>query len=130
MSVETQDILQNNVTEEALQLATNAAKQAIWIKPVEILRKWENLREKMKTQQHQISNVFQSSTRPRIHTNCKSFNSGHWTFIDEYTKYAVVKCMKNKSQVLDNFKEYVAENGTPKTLRTDNGTEYTSEKFR
>ena len=52
------------------------------------------------------------------------------TFIDEYTKYAVVKYMSNKSQVLDKFKEYVAENGTPRTLRTDNGAEYTSNKFK
>ena len=52
------------------------------------------------------------------------------TFIDEYTKYAVVKYMKNKSQVLDKFKEYVAENGTPRTLRTDNGAEYTAGKFK
>ncbi len=28
------------------------------------------------------------------------------TFIDEYTKYAVVKYMSNKSQVLDKFKEW------------------------
>ena len=52
------------------------------------------------------------------------------TFIDEYTKYAVVKYMKNKSQVLDKFKEYVAENGTPRTLGTDNGAEYTAGKFK
>ncbi len=52
------------------------------------------------------------------------------TFIDEYTKYAVVKYMSNKSQVLDKFKEYVAETGTPRRLRTDNGAEYTSKKFR
>ena len=52
------------------------------------------------------------------------------SFIDEYTKYAVVKYMSNKSQVLDKFKEYVAENGTPRTLRTDNGAEYTSNKFK
>ena len=38
------------------------------------------------------------------------------TFIDEYTKYTVVKYMSNKSQVLDKFKEYVAENGTPRTF--------------
>ena len=52
------------------------------------------------------------------------------TFIDEYTKYAVVKYMTHKSQVLDKFKEYVAENGTPRTLRSDNGAEYTSSKFK
>ena len=33
------------------------------------------------------------------------------SFIDEYTKYAVVKYTSNKSQVLDKFTEYVAENG-------------------
>ena len=52
------------------------------------------------------------------------------TFIDEYTKYAVVKYMRNKSEVIDKFKEYVAENGTPRTLRSDNGAEYTSRKFK
>ena len=52
------------------------------------------------------------------------------TFIDEYTKYAVVKYMRNKSEVIGKFKEYVAENGTPRTLRSDNGAEYTSRKFK
>ena len=52
------------------------------------------------------------------------------TFIDEYTKYAVLKYMKNKSQVLDKFKEYVAQNGTPRTLRADSGAEYRSGRFR
>ena len=42
------------------------------------------------------------------------------SFIDEYTKYAVVKYMSNKSQVLDKFKEYVAENGTPRKWNTTN----------
>ena len=47
------------------------------------------------------------------------------TFIDEYTKYSVVKYMSNKFQVLNKFKEYVAEAGTPQRLRSDNGAEYT-----
>ena len=51
------------------------------------------------------------------------------TFTDEYTKYAVVKFMSEKSQVLDKFKEYVAEAGTPRQLRSDNGAEYTSKQF-
>ena len=38
--------------------------------------------------------------------------------------------MSNKSQVLDKFEEYVAENGTPRTLRSDNGAEYTSRQFK
>lgn len=52
------------------------------------------------------------------------------TFIDEYTTFAVVKYTSNKSQVLEKFKKYVAESGTPSTLRTDNGAEYTSRKFK
>ena len=32
--------------------------------------------------------------------------------------------MKYKTQALQTFKEYVAQNGRPKILRTDNGTEY------
>ena len=38
--------------------------------------------------------------------------------------------MRNKSEVIDKFKEYIAENGTPRTLRSDNGAEYTSRKFK
>jgi hypothetical protein len=52
------------------------------------------------------------------------------TFIDEYTKYSVVKYMSNESQVLNKFKEYVAEAGTPQRLRTDNGAEYTAKQFK
>ena len=46
------------------------------------------------------------------------------TFIDEYVKYT-----RNKSKVMDKFKEYVAKNGTPRPLQSDNGAEYTSRKF-
>ena len=35
-------------------------------------------------------------------------------FIDEYTKYAVVKFMKFKSEALKKLKQYVAEEGVPK----------------
>ena len=38
--------------------------------------------------------------------------------------------MNNKSQVLDKFKEYVAEAGTPQRLRTDNRAEYTAKQFK
>ncbi len=38
--------------------------------------------------------------------------------------------MSNKSQVLDKFKEYVAETGTRRRLQTDNGAEHTSKKFK
>ena len=51
------------------------------------------------------------------------------TFVDEYSKYSVVKFMSKKSQALEKFKEYVAESGSPRRLRTDNGAEYTSRKF-
>ena len=51
------------------------------------------------------------------------------TFVDEYSKYSVVKFMSKKSQALEKFKEYVAESGSPRRLRTDNGAEYTAKKF-
>ena len=52
------------------------------------------------------------------------------TFIDEYSKHSVVKFMSKKSQASEKFKEYVAEFGTPRRLRTDNGAEYTANKFK
>ena len=52
------------------------------------------------------------------------------TFIDEHSKYSVVKFMSKKSQAFEKFKEYVAESGTPQRLRTDNGAEYTSKQFK
>ena len=51
------------------------------------------------------------------------------TFVDEYSKYSVVKFMSKKSEALEKFKEYVAESGSPRRLRTDNGAEYTARKF-
>ena len=38
--------------------------------------------------------------------------------------------MSKKSQASEKFKEYVAEFGTPRRLRTDNGAEYTANKFK
>ena len=38
--------------------------------------------------------------------------------------------MSKKSQAFEKFKEYVAEYGTPRRLRTDNGAEYTSMQFK
>ena len=45
-------------------------------------------------------------------------------FIDDYySSHACVKFMRHKNQALQKFKEYLAENGTPRILRSDNGTE-------
>ena len=52
------------------------------------------------------------------------------TFIDEFSRHATVKFMVRKSEVIDKFKEFLAEIGTPKVLRTDNGGEYVSADFR
>ena len=38
--------------------------------------------------------------------------------------------MNYKTQALQNFKEYVAQYGRPKILRTDNGTEYKNKAFK
>ena len=52
------------------------------------------------------------------------------SFIDEFSGYTVVKFMKYKTQALQTFKEYVAQYGRPKILRTDNGTEYKKKAFK
>ena len=41
-----------------------------------------------------------------------------------------MKFMKQKSETLEKFKEYVVETGAPRKLRTDSGTELTSKQFR
>ena len=41
-----------------------------------------------------------------------------------------VKSMRHKNQALQKFKEYIAENGTPRILRSENGTEYTNKSFK
>ncbi|KAG3254075.1 hypothetical protein PI124_g1314 [Phytophthora idaei] len=53
------------------------------------------------------------------------------TFIDEYSHFCVVYLLRNKSEVADKFAEFVAFAETQtgkvvKTLRSDNGGEYTS----
>ena len=56
------------------------------------------------------------------------------TFIDDFTKYTVVYFLKNKSQVLEKFKDFhsYAKNVSGKgikVIRTDNGGEYCSKEF-
>ena len=38
--------------------------------------------------------------------------------------------MRHKNQVLQKFKEYIAECGTPRILRSDDDTEYTNKNFK
>lgn len=57
------------------------------------------------------------------------------TFIDDYSRYAVVYPMKRKNEVLKKFDEYrrMVENlhsTTIKTLRSDNGGEYVGDDFK
>jgi transposase InsO family protein len=51
------------------------------------------------------------------------------SFIDDYSRFVVMKFMRAKSEALLCFEEYVNEYGAPKRLRSDNGGEYISEKF-
>ena len=51
------------------------------------------------------------------------------TLVDDYSSHACVNFMRHKNQALPKFKEYLAGNGTPRILRSDNGTEYTSNSF-
>ncbi len=57
------------------------------------------------------------------------------TFIDDYSRFCSVYFMKQKSEVLDKFKEFESETnagGTLRigTLRSDNGGEYVSSEFK
>ena len=57
------------------------------------------------------------------------------TFIDDYSRCCSVYFMKQKSEVLDKFKEFESETnagGTLRigTLRSDNGGEYVSSEFK
>jgi len=50
-------------------------------------------------------------------------------FIDEASKYIYIHPMKEKSETLSTFKRFIQEHDKPKTLRSDNGKEYTSVDF-
>ena len=65
--------------------------------------------------------------------NVDSFGGSKYfvTFIDDYSRYTYIYFMKQKSEVLEKFKEFVnvMQNITGKhikVLRSDNGGEYTS----
>ena len=51
------------------------------------------------------------------------------SFIEECTKYVVVKLMKIKSEALKKLKQYVAEEGVHEKLRSDNAKENKSQSF-
>ncbi|MHB1946432.1 MAG: reverse transcriptase domain-containing protein, partial [Metallibacterium sp.] len=51
-------------------------------------------------------------------------------FIDDASKLVKVYTMKNKSEALSKFKQFIVDYGKPALLRTDNGGEYTSEEFK
>ena len=54
------------------------------------------------------------------------------SFIYDHTKFARLYIMREKSELPEKFKEYVAYVGkrNVKSLRSDNGTEYISKAFR
>ena len=52
------------------------------------------------------------------------------TFIDDFSRYAVVNFVVRKSDTLECFKEYVVCYGAPTELLTDIGGEYTSTAFK
>ena len=70
----------------------------------------------------------------KITPTSKGGSSYFVTFIDDYSRYTVVYPMKAKSEVLQKFDEYRRmvenlHNTKVKTLRSDNGAEYTSKEF-
>ena len=54
------------------------------------------------------------------------------SFIDDHTEFARLYFMREKSEHPEKFKEYLAHvgKGNVQSLRSDNGTEYTSKAFR
>ena len=68
---------------------------------------------------------------PTTHDGCRYFV----TFIDHYSHFVAIYLMKNKSEVLEKFKQYMKyvnakmENKIAR-LRCDNGGEYTSKDFK
>ena len=46
--------------------------------------------------------------------------------VDEYSKFEAVKFLRVESEALEKFKKLVDEHGCPKSLRSDNGTEFTN----
>lgn len=68
---------------------------------------------------------------PQTRDNMKYYVS----FVDHYTHFSQVYLMKNKSEVLEKFKEYEAQvssrfNRKISRIRCDNGGEYSSETFK
>ena len=47
-----------------------------------------------------------------------------FSFVDSFSRFGAVYFMKSKSECLEKFKVFCAQVGTPKVLRTDNGTDY------
>ena len=49
--------------------------------------------------------------------------------VDEYSKFEAVKFLRVESEALEKFKKLVDEHGCPKSLRSDNGTEFTNKNI-
>ena len=73
--------------------------------------------------------VFTDVVGPITPSSVDGFRSSV-TFFDDYSPHACVKFMRHKNQALQRFKEYLVENGTPRILRSDKGTEYTNKSFK
>ena len=52
------------------------------------------------------------------------------SFIDDFSRLAVVKYLMKKSDALLKFQEFAAKHGATKCLGTENGGEYSSKAFR
>ena len=52
------------------------------------------------------------------------------TFVDDFSRYAVVNFVMRKSDTLECFKEYMVRYGAPTEFRTDNSGGYASTAFK
>ena len=50
--------------------------------------------------------------------------------VDEYSKFKLKKLLCTKGEVLEKFKEFIAEHGIAKVLRSDKCKEFTREHFK
>jgi transposase InsO family protein len=90
-------------------------------------------RNEIKTRE--ILDLIHSDVCGPMQTNSVSGKKYLLTFIDDFSRYAVIYFLREKSEVLEKFKEFVQFvktkfNKTPKIIRSDRGGEYCGHQFK
>ena len=90
--------------------------------------------KKSQHQSNEVIGIIHTDVCGPMHVTSMGGSKHFVTFIDDYTRFTTIYFLKNKSQVLEKFKEFVASTEKQtgkkvKILRSDNGGEYKSEEF-